>query len=197
MSALRHKRFRRRVESISQRRIRLCDYSWINQKKDDSPCRCRVIADVVQDVDPFVDRVSTAADGREKGSTAMTNITPSTQCIGLYECPPRKRRNMRWWDSCGETRKSGAKGGESEQEKQRWKALRFYYIILLMQRARRKKERRPTRASNVRDTKNIMFLGQKTSHEIFLYPSRPTAPTSACKISSMRLLRRLSSTSSR
>lgn len=43
-----------------------------------------------------------------------------------------------------------------------------------MQRARRKGEEAIHAPPNVRDTKNIMSLGQKTGYEIFLYPPRAT-----------------------
>lgn len=72
--------------------------------------------------------------------TTMTNITLGAQCIGLYECPLRKRRKTKRWRIAVERHERAWK---EEAGGKQWRALRFYYVILLMQRARRKERGGP------------------------------------------------------
>lgn len=108
--------------------------------------------------------------------TTMTNITLGAQCIGFYECPLRKRRKTRRWRIAVERHERAWK---EEAGGKQWRALRFYYVILLMQRARRKERGGPRARARLEcpATKNIMSLGQKTSHEIFLCPPRSAMPS--------------------
>jgi len=106
--------------------------------------------------------------------TTMMNITLGAQCIGLYECPPRKiKKDGAMENSCRDT-------GTGLRERNGWKAMESTQILLryFVNAASEQKgrERWSTRLE-CPTTKNIMFLGQKTSHEIFLYPPRSATPS--------------------
>lgn len=92
--------------------------------------------------------------------TTMTNITLGAQCIGLYECLPRKKRKTERWKIAAERR---VRVWGEETDKKQWRALRFYYVILLMQRARRKIE-------------EVVHAPRMSDHEKYYVPRSENEP---------------------
>jgi hypothetical protein len=91
----------------------------------------------------------------------MTNITLGAQCIGLYECPPRKRRKTEVMeDSCGKTRMR-LRGGRDG-----WKAMESTQILL----------RYFVNAASEKEGREVVHAPRMSNHEKYYVPQSENEP---------------------